>query len=125
MFELFTDAGFDPTILRDLDAALRAAMQGDSTPLAPLVASSDGIDNSQIPTRFLSDELFAAVWCTEVPQPYSMTVPPATWERELRAGISGQPPGSFAPFTAAGHLGRGRALVRTRTRRQRQVRRPP
>jgi pimeloyl-ACP methyl ester carboxylesterase len=100
LFELFTDAGFDPTILRDLDPAVRAAMDGDGTPLARLLASSTRIDNSRIPARFLSDELFAAVWCTEVPQPYSMNAPPATREHELQAGIEAQPPGSFAPFTA-------------------------
>jgi pimeloyl-ACP methyl ester carboxylesterase len=100
LFELFTDAGFDPTVLRDLDPAVRAAMQGDGTPLARLVATSNAADNGHIPARSLSDELFAAVWCTEVPQPYSMNVATATRERQLQAGISAQPPGSFAPFTA-------------------------
>jgi pimeloyl-ACP methyl ester carboxylesterase len=101
LFELFTDAGFDPNVLRELDASVRAAIDGDGTPLARLVASSNATDNGHIPNRFLSDELFAAVWCTEVPQPYSMNVAPATRERQLRAAISARPPGSFAPFTAA------------------------
>jgi hypothetical protein len=103
---------FDPTVLRALDPSVRAAIDGDGTPLARLVATANATDNARAPTRFLSDELFAAVWCTEVPQPYSMNVPPATRAPAANGDLAA-PPGSFAPFTVAEwvrHFGLGICL---------------
>ena len=97
--DLFQDAGSEPTVLRDLDASVRAALAGDAAPLLRLVLLVDGNGSSNDPAYF-SDGLYMAVSCTDYPQLFSMQAPPAVRARQFRAAVHRAPAGAFAPFTA-------------------------
>jgi hypothetical protein len=101
LFQLVAAGGVDPVIWRELDATVRAALHGDTAPLARLAGDSALFDDPRaVAARYLDDELYAAVWCTEMPEPYSLTASPAARAAQLRRAIVAQPAGAFAPFTA-------------------------
>ena len=93
-------------IYRDLDAAARAFVDSnDSGPLLRLIAENDftsGFDQPGGAVTEYSRGLFAGVSCSDYPQIYDMTVPPA--QRTLQdaaaiATLQQTNPGIYAPFT--------------------------
>ena len=97
--DLVQDAGSEPTVLRDLDASVRAALGGDAAPLLRLVLLVDGNGSSSDP-RYFSDGMYVAVSCTDYPQLFSLNAPPSVRARQFRAAVRRAHTGAFAPFTA-------------------------
>ncbi len=98
MADLVQDAGSEPTVLRDLDASVRAALGGDAAPLLRLVLLVDGNGSSSDP-RYFSDGMYMAVSCTDYPQLFSLNAPPSVRARQFRAAVRHAHAGAFAPFT--------------------------
>lgn len=96
--DLVQDAGSEPLVLRDLDAAVRAALGGEPAPLLRLVVRTAANGGSANPGSF-SDGAYMAVSCTDYPQLFSLQASPAVRRRQLQAHLSTAPPGAFAPFT--------------------------
>jgi pimeloyl-ACP methyl ester carboxylesterase len=108
LVDLVNDAGFDasPTgmdagVYRELDAAARAWLEHrDGAPLLRLTAQSYGFDNFSFGTALqYSDGLYFAVACTDYPQLFRMSAPPAQRKRQLAAAIAELPADTFSPFT--------------------------
>jgi pimeloyl-ACP methyl ester carboxylesterase len=110
LVDLVNDAGFDasptgldPGVYRELDAAARAWLEHrDSAPLLRLTAQSYGFDNFGFGTAVqFSDGLYFAVACTDYPQLFRMSSPPAERKRQLGESIAELPADTFAPFTTS------------------------
>ncbi len=97
--DLVQDSGSDPLVLRDLDAAVRAALRGDPAPLLRLVVQSAANGGSADP-GFFSDGAYMAVSCTDYPQLFSLQKSPAVRRRQFEAHLRAAPARAFAPFTA-------------------------
>ncbi|HWK25845.1 MAG TPA: alpha/beta hydrolase [Solirubrobacter sp.] len=81
--DLVQDAGSDPVTLRELDAAVRAALAGDDVPLLRLAGQSGTWNHSPTSASYFSRGAYLAVSCLDYPR------------------VSGPAPDAFAPFTAA------------------------
>jgi pimeloyl-ACP methyl ester carboxylesterase len=102
LVNLVNNAGFDPVVYRDLDAAARALLhQGDSAPLLRLAALSTGFDDTNEPLDGFSDGLYFAVSCTDYVQLFSRSAPPAVRARQYRAALRREPRAAFAPFSVS------------------------
>ena len=100
LVNLVNNAGFDPLVYRDLDAAARALLsRGDQAPLLRLAALSLGFDDSNFPLPEFSDGLYFAVACTDYPQLFSATASPVVRERQYRSALRREPSGTFSPST--------------------------
>lgn len=100
LVNLVNNAGFDPVIYRDLDAAARAFLQHDDpVPLLRLASLSLGFDNSNFPFPEFSDGLYFAVACTDYVQLFSRTASQAVRARQYRSALRREPPDTFSPFT--------------------------
>ncbi len=60
LVDLVQDSGSDPVILRELDAAVRAALAGDDTPLLRLIVQSDAFNGGYSPPDYFSDGMYLA-----------------------------------------------------------------
>jgi pimeloyl-ACP methyl ester carboxylesterase len=102
LVDIATNAGFDPIVYRELDAADRAALAGDDAPILRLAALAQYSDDANPRSaRAFSDGFYFADSCTEYTQLFNMHQPPAVRRRELTARIRSADPALFAPFTAA------------------------
>jgi pimeloyl-ACP methyl ester carboxylesterase len=102
LVNLVNNAGFDPVVYRDLDAAGRALLAGhDAAPLLRIAALSLGFDDTNYPLPEYSDGLYFAVGCTDYVQLFSRTASPATRARQYRAALRREPRRVFAPFSLA------------------------
>jgi pimeloyl-ACP methyl ester carboxylesterase len=102
LVNLVNNAGFDPVVYADLDAAARALLRdGDGAPLLRLAALSVGFDDTNFPLPEYSDGLYFAVACTDYVQLFSRAAVPARRSRQYRAALRREPPGVFAPFTVS------------------------
>lgn len=102
LINLVTNAGFDPIVYRELDAAVRAALAGDMAPILRLAALADYYDNANPKSAHaFSDGLYFSVSCSEYSQLFRMKDPPAMRRRELAARIAATDPTLFSPFTPA------------------------
>ena len=100
LVNLVNNAGFDPVVYRDLDAAGRALLrQHDSAPLLRLAALSIGYDNTNEPLPGFSDGLYFAVGCTDYGQLFSQSAPLPARARQYRAALRQPRQDLFAPFT--------------------------
>jgi pimeloyl-ACP methyl ester carboxylesterase len=100
LVNLVNNAGFDPIVYRDLDAAARALLRhGFAAPLLRLAAASLGFDDTNYPLPEFSDGLYFAVGCTDYVQLFSRTAPPAVRARQYLAALRREPRRVFAPFT--------------------------
>jgi pimeloyl-ACP methyl ester carboxylesterase len=100
LVNLVNNAGFDPVVYRDLDAAARALLQhGDAAPLLRLAALSVGFDDTNEPLDGFSDGLYFAVSCTDYVQLFSRDAPPAVRARQYEAALRREPQRTFAPFS--------------------------
>jgi pimeloyl-ACP methyl ester carboxylesterase len=100
LVNLVNNAGFDPVVYRDLDAAGRALLRGhDAAPLLRIAALSLGFDDTNYPLPEFSDGLYFAVGCTDYVQLFSRTAPPAVRARQYLAALRREPKHVFAPFS--------------------------
>jgi pimeloyl-ACP methyl ester carboxylesterase len=100
LVNLVNNAGFDPLVYRDLDAAGRALIHHhDSAPLLRLAELSLGFDNTNYPLPEFSDGLYFAVGCTDYVQLFSRSAPPTVRARQYRAALRKQSAHLFAPFS--------------------------
>ena len=102
LVNLVNNAGFDPVVYRDLDAAARALLdRGYRAPLLRIAALSLGYDDTNEPLNGFSEGLYFATSCTDYVQLFSRTARPAIRKQQYRAALRRQPPGTFAPFSVA------------------------
>lgn len=102
LVNLVNNAGFDPVVYRDLDAAAGALLSHhDAAPLLRLAAISLGYDDTNYPLPEFSDGLYFAVGCTDYVQLFSRSAAPATRLRQYSAALRREPARTFAPFTLA------------------------
>jgi pimeloyl-ACP methyl ester carboxylesterase len=102
LVNLVNNAGFDPVVYRDLDAAGRALLRDhDAAPLLRIAALSLNFDDTSFPLPEYSDGLYFAVACTDYVQLFSRTAPPAVRARQYRAALRREPRKEFAPFSLA------------------------
>ena len=100
LVNLVNNAGFDPVVDQDLDAAGRALLRrGDAAPLLRLAALSLGYDDTNEPLPGFSDGLYFAVSCTDYVQLFDRSAPPAVRHRQYQAALRREPAGTFAPFS--------------------------
>ena len=102
-------AGLDPIAYRDLDAAARADLDGDTAPLARLVteayAEEEGAGGR---AHGYSQGLFVAASCSDNPQAYDMALPPPERTRDWHEALERKrrnDPTLYAPFTVDEYLG--------------------
>jgi pimeloyl-ACP methyl ester carboxylesterase len=102
LVNLVNNAGFDPVVYQDLDAAARALLyRDDQAPLLRLAALSLGFDDTNFPLPEFSDGLYFAVSCTDYVQLFKRTASPAERAREYASALRREPANTFAPFTVA------------------------
>lgn len=94
---LVQDSASVPLLLRELDAAVTAALGGDPQPLLRL-REYDKPDPFT-PAGYFSTGLYLAVACTDYPQLFDMTAPPPARPAQLDASFATAPAGELAPFT--------------------------
>jgi len=100
LVNLVNNAGFDPVVYQDLDAAARALLQrDDAAPLLRLAALSLGFDDTNESLPGFSDGLYFAVSCTDYVQLFDRSARPPLRHRQYRAALRREPAGTFAPFT--------------------------
>ena len=100
LVNLVNNAGFDPVVYQDLDAAGRALLQrDDAAPLLRLAALSLGYDDTNEPLPGFSDGLYFAVSCTDYVQLFDRSAPPAVRLQQYQAALRREPAGTFAPFS--------------------------
>lgn len=94
-------AGSDGGIYRELDAAGRAALEGDTLPLLRLAARTglNGTLSGGWPANLYSVGHAVAVPCTDYPQPYDMRASSAVRQQQFDAAVAALPSDQFAPFT--------------------------
>jgi pimeloyl-ACP methyl ester carboxylesterase len=104
------NATYVPATYRELDAAVRAALQGDRTPLLRLAAEAyfpgGGVD---APADY-SEGLDAAVVCRDYPQLFDLTATPTVRRRQLAVAVAQKErsdPRVYAPFTISEYLAAG------------------
>ncbi|MEW6059778.1 MAG: alpha/beta fold hydrolase [Actinomycetota bacterium] len=100
---VFWSAGYSPTVYRELDAAVRAALRPhpDVMPLLRLARENVYLGGGGAP-KFYSQGLAEAVECNDYPQLYDMLAPPRDRSDEYRAAIRRLErlnPRTFWPFT--------------------------
>jgi pimeloyl-ACP methyl ester carboxylesterase len=102
LVNLVNNAGFDPVVYQDLDAAGRALLRhDDAAPLRRLAALSLGFDDTNYPLPEFSDGLYFAVSCTDYVQLFSRDAAPAVRARQYRTALRREPRHVFAPFSIA------------------------
>jgi pimeloyl-ACP methyl ester carboxylesterase len=102
LVNLVNNAGFDPVVYQDLDAAGRALLQhNDPAPLLRLAALSIGFDDTNFPLPEFSDGLYFAVSCSDYVQLFSRTAPPTVRLRQYEAALRREPADTFAPFSVS------------------------
>jgi pimeloyl-ACP methyl ester carboxylesterase len=102
LVNLVNNAGFDPIVYRDLDAAARALLRrNDPAPLLRLASLSIGFDDDNYPLPEFSDALYFAVSCTDYVQLFRRDASPAVRQRQYSAALRREPARTFAPFTVA------------------------
>jgi pimeloyl-ACP methyl ester carboxylesterase len=101
-----TGAGYSPTVYRELDAAVRAALHGDDAPLLRMAREQVYLGAGGAP-RYYSQGLANAVSCNDYPQLYDMLAPPGERDEQYLAAIGSlarEDPDAFDPFTIAGWI---------------------
>lgn len=102
----FNGTYLTPT-LRELDAALGAALQGDWLPLGRLVAEFNYPGGGSEPVTSFSPGQMLAVACHDYPQLFDHAASTAQRRAQVRAAITDQRrrnPGVYAPFTIREYL---------------------
>ncbi len=99
--DMVQDAGSEPVVYRELDAAVRAALAGDDVPLLRLAGQMASYLHSPDPnSAYFSNGLYWHVACLDYPQLFSMRSSPRARRAQLAARVLAPPPAAFDPFTA-------------------------
>jgi pimeloyl-ACP methyl ester carboxylesterase len=103
LFTVLLAGDFDPTLRAAFPGAVRAALDGDATPLLRLRRRALAVDGKPPPPRMLSTALYAATTCEETPFPWARVTPPNPAERRRQATLAaaGAPDAAFFPFDRA------------------------
>jgi pimeloyl-ACP methyl ester carboxylesterase len=106
LFLMVISGDFDPALRAALPGAVRAALDGDRTPLLRLGRRSFSLEGEPPPPRVLSTALFTATTCEEMPLPWARTTPPDPVERRRQAEAAAAliPDQAFLPFDRASLL---------------------
>jgi pimeloyl-ACP methyl ester carboxylesterase len=102
---VYWSAGYSPTVYRELDAAVRAALArpSDPLPLLRLARENVWLGGGGAP-RYYSQGLADAVECNDYPQAYDMLARPSDRAEQYRLAIhrlERREPDAFEPFTVA------------------------
>src|SRR5205823_6323635 len=89
-----------PGVWRDVLAAARSALAGDSAPLLRLVAETNITDGPNGNPRFFSESLYLAVICHDYPELWPLSMPVAQRPARVSAALGAYAPGAFVPFSA-------------------------
>ncbi len=102
---ILVEGDLDPILRAEFPAAVRAAVQGDTAPLARLETRAEGSESEpeSLAEGFDAPLYYSSV-CDEEAFPWSPAASPRTRLREARAALAAQPAGVFAPFTPANAL---------------------
>jgi pimeloyl-ACP methyl ester carboxylesterase len=94
---------FDPLLRAAFPGAVRAALDGDETPLLRLRRRAFALDAEPPPPQLLSTALYAATTCEETFFPWDRATPPDPVERVRQATLiaGGAPDIAFFPFDRA------------------------
>ncbi len=101
VFSILLAGDFDPVLRAAFPGSVRAALQGDATPLLRLRRRALEIDAEPPPSpRPFSTALYAATTCEEAPLPWDRSTPPDPAERYRQAAdrAAAIPDGDFEPF---------------------------
>jgi pimeloyl-ACP methyl ester carboxylesterase len=100
LFAVLLGGDFDPAMRAAFPGAVRAALDGDATPLLRLRRRAFALDGEPPPPRLLSTALYAATTCEETPFPWARATPPDPAERVRQATLvaGGAPDAAFFPF---------------------------
>jgi pimeloyl-ACP methyl ester carboxylesterase len=103
LFAVLLAGDFDPILRAAFLGAVRAALDGDETPLLRLRRRAFALDGEPPPPRLLSSALYAATTCEETPFPWARVTPPDPAERRRQATLvaGAAPDASFFPFDRA------------------------
>ena len=106
LFLMLISGDFDPALRAAFPGAVRAALEGDRTPLLRLGRRSFSLEGEPPPPRLLSTALFTATTCEEMPLPWPRTTPPDPAERHRQAEAAAAliPDSAFLPFDRASLL---------------------
>jgi pimeloyl-ACP methyl ester carboxylesterase len=103
-----------PTAYRELDAAARAALAGDTLPMLRLAAEADNPGGGVSTPEEYSEGLDAAVSCRDYPQVYDLMASPKVRRAQLAAAIAQKEqvdPRVYAPFTIQEYLDSGWSTI--------------
>jgi pimeloyl-ACP methyl ester carboxylesterase len=103
LFAVLLAGDFDPALRAAFPGAVRAALDGDETPLLRLRRRAFALDGKPPPPRLLSAALYAATTCEETPFPWARATAPDPFERRRQAALvaAGAPDTAFFPFDRA------------------------
>jgi pimeloyl-ACP methyl ester carboxylesterase len=107
VFSILLAGDFDPVLRAASPASVRAALEGDPTPLLRLRRRALEIDAEPPPNpRPFSTALYAATSCEEAPLPWDRSTPPDPAERHRQAAARAAtiPDSEFEPFDRATSL---------------------
>jgi pimeloyl-ACP methyl ester carboxylesterase len=96
----------EPTLRSEFPAAVRSAVDGDTTALARLEqrAESGEAGEAESPSESFDTPLYYATSCEDEPFPWNRAAGPATRLAEAKARISALPVSAIAPFTRSNVL---------------------
>jgi pimeloyl-ACP methyl ester carboxylesterase len=96
----------DPILRSEFPAAVRSAARGDTAALARLMTRAEGEPEGeeQELSEGFDSPLYYATICDETPFPWKRSASHRARMLEALAALRKQPPGAFAPFTAANAL---------------------
>lgn len=107
---------FNPLPRAELPAAVRAALDGDTAPLARMLHRAEDNEQSEEESESSSPEsltegfdtpLYYATTCEEQAMPFDRAASPSTRRAEALARVRALPASAFAPFTSADALAIG------------------
>lgn len=92
------EGDFDPVLRADFPAAVKAALQGDATPILRLIAATRGAENLSGPD---SNALNMATSCEDAALPWDPAAPRAQRLSQAQASFAQISPATYAPFDGA------------------------
>ena len=104
VFSILLAGDFDPVLRAAFPGSVRAALQGDPTPLLRLRRRAVEVDGEPPPNaRVFSTALYAATSCEEASLPWDRSTPPDPAERHRQAAARAAliPDSDFEPFDRA------------------------
>jgi pimeloyl-ACP methyl ester carboxylesterase len=99
LLELLLAGDFSPLLRAEFVTATRAAADGDTAPLARLLAAAGRAASGE--GQSFDAPLYYATTCEELPFPWSRAVRPAERVSQATAAARALPASAFAPFSAA------------------------